>query len=159
MANMTNILIKDDAATPTEFTLIPVTDTPAPLWRAAVGGVPIDGQMRMTMSSTPVKSGGWKLTVKLEVPVLETLGASGSSSGYVAPPKVAYVTTCIFTMFADKRSTTMDRANALKLALGVLQGASGTTATGTLNNASAGNAFVGSILPAPLFMTQAITPS
>lgn len=158
MSAMANILVKDDTVTtPVEFTLIPVTDTP-PTWRASVGNVPVDGQIRLSMTSEKLKSGDFKVTAKLEVPVLETLGASGMSSGYVAPPKVAYVTTCIFTMFASKRSTTQDRAHALKMALGVLQGASSTTATGVLANTSAGNAFLNSVLPGPSAFTTLALP-
>jgi len=159
MAAMTNILVKDDAATPTEFTLIPVTDTPNPVWRAAVANVPLNAQVRLTMSSDVLKNGGVKLSVKLEVPTMETLGASGTSAGYVAPPKVAYVTTGIFTMFADARSTTQDRANLLKMLLGIAQGASATTATGVLANTSAGGAFVASVLPITQALVQAIKPN
>lgn len=160
MAAMDNILVKDDTVTtPVEFTLVPITDTPDPIWRASVANVPIDGQVKLTLSSTPVKNGGNKMTAKLEVPVLETLGASGTSAGYVAPPKVAYVTTCIFTMFSDRRSTTQNRADALKMALGILQGASATTATGTLANTAAGNAFVNSTLPITQAFIRVIKPN
>lgn len=160
MPAMTNLLIKDDTVTtPIEFTFQPVTDTPEPFWRANVAGVPLEGQPRITMSAVKLKNGGYKLSAKLESPVLETLGASGSSAGYVAPPKVAYVTTAIFTMFADRRSTSQDRANTLKLALGMLQGASATTATGVLANTAAGNAFVNSVLPGPLLFTNVVLPN
>jgi len=153
MGAMTNLLVKDDTTTtPVEFTLIPVTDTPSPYWRAAVANVPVDGQPKLTLSQERVKSGDYKVTAKLEVPVLETLGASGTSAGYVAPPAVAYVTTCIFTMFASARSTVADRANALRMAVGILQGASSTTATGTLANNAAGDAWKNSVLP----ITEAI---
>lgn len=159
MSAMTNILVKDDTVTTRqEYTLYPVTDTPVPEWRASVANVPVDGQVRLTMSIDKTKV-GYKATVKLESPVLETLGASGTSAGYVAPPKVAYVTTCIFTMFADRRSTLQDRANAIAMALGVLQGASSTTATGTLNQASAGNAFVTSTLPITEALIKLIKPN
>lgn len=160
MGQMTDLLVKDDTVTtPVEFSLAPVTDTPSPLWRASVANVPLDGQVRFTLSSDPLKNGGVKMTAKLEVPVLETLGASGTSAGYVAPPKVAYVTTAIFTMFSDRRATTQDRANALKMAIGLLQGASATTATGVLNQASAGNAVVNSALPITHAFTRVIKPN
>jgi hypothetical protein len=160
MAAMDNILVKDDTVTtPVEFTLVPITDTPNPLWRASVANVPLEGQVRLTLSSETTKNGGSKMTVKLEVPVLETLGASGTSAGYVAPPKVAYVTTCIFTMFSDRRSTTQNRADALKMALGILQGASATTATGILANTAAGNAFVNSVLPVTQALIRVIKPN
>lgn len=159
MGTMANILVKDDAASPKEWTLVPVTDTPDPAWRGNDAAIPLDGQPRLVLSQEKVKSGAYKLTAKLEVPVMETLGASGTSAGYVAPPKVAYVTTVIVTMFCDGRSTIADRANALKMAAGVIQGASSTTATGVLANTAAGSAWGASALPGPSFYTQLVVPN
>ena len=156
MAIMTNLLVKDDANPLVEQTFVPITDTPEPFWRTAQAGVPFEGQMRLTQSVVQQKNGGYKITAKLEVPVMETLGASGTSFGYVAPAKVAYVTTAIFTIFADKRSTIADRANTLKLMLGLLAGASSTTATGTLNGASAADAVKNSTAAFPQLFTGLI---
>ena len=158
MSAMTNLLVKDDTATPVEFTLQPITDTPVPFWRASVTGVPVDGQPRLTASIDKV-SNGWKATVKLEVPVQETLGASGTSAGYVAPPKTAYVTTAILSMFVDKRSTSTDRINTLRMIVGILQGASSTTATGILTQATAGSGWAGSTLPFPVMFRDLILPN
>ncbi len=160
MSAMTNILVKDDTVTtPVEFTLVPVTDTPIPFWRANTASIPLDGQLRLTMQTEKLKSGSYKVTVKLESPTMETLGASGTSTGYVAPAKVAYVTTCIFTMFADKRSTIADRINAFRMTVGVLQGATSTTATGTLANNAAGQAWTSSTAPAPQLFNGLIVPN
>jgi hypothetical protein len=146
MGAMTNLLVKDDV-TIQEFTLIPVTDTPTPFWRAAVANVPVDGQVRLTLSSERVKSGDYKVTAKLEVPIMETLGASGTSAGYVAPPAVAYTMVGLVTLFAPARSTNGDRANTVKMLIGLLQGASSTTGTGILNNANGTNVWGTSVLP------------
>lgn len=159
MPAMTNILVKDDAATPTEWTLAPVTDNPEPFYRAQAAGIPIEGQPRLTFSCVKQKNQGYKLSVKLEVPVMETLGASGTSAGYVAPPRVAYVTTAILTMFCDRRSTSQDRSNTLKMMVGIAQGASATTATGVLANTAAGSAFVNSALVGPAFFTALSVPN
>lgn len=159
MSQMTNILVKDDAATPKEWTFVPITDTPVPLWRTNDAAIPIDGQLKLVFSIDKLKNGSYKLTVKLEVPTMETLGASGTSAGYVAPPKVAYVTPVIVTMFADKRSTLADRMNALRIAAGVLQGATSTTDTGTLANTAAGGAWTASTAPAPLLFNGLILPN
>lgn len=159
MGTMTNILVKDDATTPKEWTLVPVTDTPVPYWRANDAGIPLMGQPRLTQSVEPLKSGDWKITAKLEVPVMETLGASGTSAGYVAPPAVAYTETCIVTMFASPRSTTADRANALKMMIGIMQGASSTTATGTLANTAAGDAWKNSTAEAPQMFVNLVVPN
>ncbi len=90
---------------------------------------------------------------------METLGASGTAAGYVAPPKVAYVNTGILTIFASARSTLSDRANILKLLIGIAQGASSTTATGVLNQASAADAFKNSTLPMVRFFTNLELPN
>lgn len=159
MAQMTNFLVKDDAGTPKEWTLVPITDTPFPYWRGNDASIPLEGQPRLTFSTEEVKSGGFKITAKLEVPTMETLGASGTSAGYVAPPKVAYVTTCIFTMFADRRSTIADRMNALRMTVGVLQGATSTTATGTLANNGAGGIWTASTAPGPTLFNGLVLPN
>ncbi len=140
MAIMTNLLVKDDATTPVETTFVPISDNPEPFWRAQTVGVPFEGQMTLRQSVTKQKNGNYKVTLKLEVPVMETLGASGSSAGYVAPPKVAYVIPVIVTMFVDKRSTTADRANTYKLMMALLCGANATSGTGVnFNNTTAGD--------------------
>jgi len=154
MAAMTNLLVKDDANPLVEQTLVPITDTPEPFWRSQMAGVPFEGQIRLTQSVVQQKNGSYKITAKLEVPVMETLGASGTSFGYVAPSKVAYVSTVILTMFADKRSTIADRSNCLKMMIGLIAGASSTTATGTINGASAADVVKNSTAAFPqLFST------
>lgn len=160
MPAMTNLLVKDDAATPTTWTLEPIQDSNGEsIWRSAVSTAPIEGQVRLTATTVQLKSGVFKTTAKLEVPVMETLGASGSSVGYVAPPKVAYVTTAIFTMFADKRSTAQDRANAFRLLMGCLQGATSTVDTGTLANNALGQVWLNSAAPMTALMTKLIRPN
>jgi hypothetical protein len=156
MAAMTNLLVKDDANPLVEQTFVPITDTPEPLWRTQMAGVPFEGQARLTQSVVKQKNGSYKITVKLEVPVMETLGASGTSYGYVAPSKVAYVTTAILSLFADKRSTIADRSNAIKLMLALLAGATATTAAGTLNGASAADAYKSSAAAIPQLFTSLI---
>lgn len=160
MSAMTNLLVKDDATTPVEFTFVPVTDTPAPLWRANAAGVSFDGQARVTIVAVErLKSGDYRRVVKLEVPVMETLGASGTSAGYVAPQKVAYVETFVVTQYSSARSTVADRANSLKMLVGLLQGASSTTATGTLDQASSGDAWKSSSAPLTSLLINGIVPN
>lgn len=159
MATMTNLLVKDDANPLVEQTLVPITDTPEPFWRSNAASVPYEGQIRLTQSVVKQKNGSYKITAKLEVPVMETLGASGTSFGYVAPPKVAYVTTAIVTMFADRRSTIADRSNCLKMMIGLIAGASSVTATGTINGASAADAVKSSTAAFPQLFSALILAS
>lgn len=159
MPAMTNLLVKDDAATPIELTLVPITDNPDPVWRANVAGNPVDGNVRVTYTEEKLKNGTYRLSIKTEVPVQETLGTSGTSAGYVAPAKVAYVVPVITTLFAPSRSTIADRANAVKMHVGILQGASASTATGTLNQASVGDAWKNSTAQGPAFLISLIKPN
>jgi hypothetical protein len=62
-------------------------------------------------------------------------------------------------MFANPRSTIADRANLLKMLVGVVQGASATTATGILANTAAGGAFAASSLPIPSLFTNLVVPN
>jgi hypothetical protein len=160
MGSMTNLLVKDDTTTTVvEYTFVPITDTPSPFWRAASGSAPLEGQMRLYLTQEKLKSGDYKLSAKLEIPVMETLGASGTAAGYVAPPKVAYVNTAFFTVFANARSTLSDRANLVKLLAGLVGGASSTTATGVLDQSSAADAWKNSTLPVTQFFTQLVIPN
>lgn len=157
MPNMDNLLIKDDSG-PSEITFVPIGDMP-PTWRQSSTSLPLEAMAKITYSAEQVKSGDWKITSKLEVPVMESIGAN-DQFGYVAQAKVAYTTASIFTMFASKRSTIAQRADCLKMHLGFLQGASSTTATGTLSNTSAQYAFAGvaNSKPGPYGFVNIILP-
>jgi hypothetical protein len=112
-----------------------------PTWRAQVAGVPLNGQITVEqLANDYLPDGNTRRVLKLNVPVMETLGASGTSAGYVAPQKVAYITPVTISLVANQRSSIADIANAVKMALGLIGGASSTTATGTLNGASAADA-------------------
>lgn len=152
MAQATNILIKDDSNPLVEFTLVPISNN-RPKWRAQVSGVPIDGQVTVEqLQNVQLKDGSYRRVLKLTVPVMETLGASGTSAGYVAPPKVAYRIPFTVTTIQDSRATTADMANGCKMLLGLLAGATSVTATGTLNGASAADSYKNSTAPIPRFM-------
>lgn len=128
MADMNNILVQDDAGN--QVTLLPISNADKHLvWRSNAAGVPIDGQTRLTVTWDRLKSGDYKLTAKLEVPVMETIG-SAAASGYVAAPAVAYVMVGIYTMFAPARSTIADRANMYRMLTHAICGATSSAAQG-----------------------------
>ena len=140
MASMANILIKDDANPLVEFTLVPITNN-RPKWRAMVTGVPVDGQITVEqLVNAKLADGSYRLVLKLEVPVMETLGTAGTSAGYVAPQKVAFKIPFTISTIRNYRATDAMMANVVKFALGLVGGASATTATGTLNGTSAADA-------------------
>lgn len=121
MADMANILVKDD--TGSNVTLVPISNADKNLvWRGNIAGVPLMGQPRLTAVWDTLKDNGYRLSAKLEVPVMETIGAS-APTGYVAAPKVAYVMVGIVTLFAPARSTTADRANTVRMLTHLMTGA------------------------------------
>lgn len=143
MANMANILVKDDSNPLVEFTLVPVTNN-RPKWRSQITGVPTDGQITVEqLANEKLKSGDYRRVMKVQVPIMETLGTSGTSAGYQAAPKVAYVETYTISNVSPARAVTADAANALKIVIGLIAGAGSTTAAGTLDGTSAADAVKG----------------
>lgn len=124
MPDMLNILLKDD--TNTDLTFSPQdSNGAANIWRADVTGDPLEGQPRITATYEKLKSGDWKVTHKLEVPAMETVGTA--SSGYTAAPKVAYANVAILSFFLSRRSTKAERANLGRMAAHLLAGAGSST--------------------------------
>lgn len=159
MATMANILIKDDSNPLVEFTLVPVSSN-RPKWRAQVTGVPIEGQITLELvANTQLADGSWRRVLKLEVPEMETLGTAGTSAGYVAPQKVAFVTPYTVTTIQNARATTASMANTAKLALSLLAGATAVTAAGTMNGASAADTYKNSAAVVPRFLVYGEDPS
>jgi hypothetical protein len=155
---MSNILVKDDSNPLVELTLIGIKGD-RPKWRAQVVGVPIDAQVTFEfLANEKLPDGNYRRVVKLEVPVLETLGTAGTSAGYVAQQKVAYRTPVTVSLVQNQRADAAAIANAMKIALGMLQGASSTTATGTINQASAADAYKNSTAIVPRFMVYGEEP-
>lgn len=154
MGQMANILMKDDANPLVEFTLVPVTNA-RPKWRAQVSGVPVDGQVTVELlANDRLKDGSYRRVLKLEVPELETLGTAGSSAGYVAPQKVAFVTPVTVTLVQNARATSASMANAVKFILGLIGGATSTTGGGTLDGTSAADAVKSGTGPITRFLVH-----
>lgn len=154
MGAMSNILVKDDSNPLVEFTLVPVTNN-RPKWRAQVSGVPVDGQITVEqLANVKLADGSYRRVLKLEVPTMETLGTAGSSAGYVAPQKVAFVTPLTVTVVQNARATSDTMANAVKIALGLVGGASSTTNTGSLAGTSAADAVKSGTGPITRFLVH-----
>lgn len=130
MADQKNILLQDDNdATVTLYPVLGEFQGRGLIWRSNIAGVPVDGQVRLTVTQTPLAKGGFKVTEKLEVPKMETLLES-SASGYPAAPKVAYVDTRITSTFSTNRTTTADLADLTRMGLHASLGASDVADTG-----------------------------
>lgn len=157
MADMNNILLQDD--TDATVTLLPVSNADQNLvWRGNQAGVPIDGQVRLTAVWERLKSGDYRLSAKLEVPVMETIGAA-AATGYVAAAKVAYVMVGIFTIFAPSRSTIADRANVVRMLAHAITGASNIADTSISAATGASGAWAASSYPLQYGFINLVMPN
>lgn len=148
MSAISNLLVKDDSNPLVEYTFVPVANRDLPQWRTQVAGVPVDGQLVFEiLENKRLPDGNYRRVVKLTVPEMESLGTAGTAAGYVAAAKVAFKTIHTLSSIVSQRSTSASTANALKLLLGFVQGASSTTATGTLSQAAAADAVKNSTAP------------
>lgn len=161
MATQANLLVKDD--TNTSITLYPVSSDlggKGMAWRSNISGVPIDGQIRLTVTRTRLAKGGFKVTEKLEVPKMETLLTS-SASGYTAAPKVAYVDTRITSTFSTGRTVNSDLANLTRMGIHISTGASSTAATEVDCAAGASGAMLAVVdtMPVPFAVVNGLGPT
>lgn len=124
MAQQANITVFDGASTPGSHTLVAVSVSKEngvvrASWRENASGVPIDAQMRATMTLQQRNSGIYQADVLVEVPVMETVGAQ-NSAGYTAAPKVAYVNTLRCTGLFHPRSDVNGRRLARQILVNLL---------------------------------------
>lgn len=160
MSAITNILVKDDSNPLVELTFYPVANKEYPSWRTQIAGVPMDGQATFEiLDNSKLPDGNFRRVVKLTVPEMESLGTAGTSAGYTAAAKVAFKTVHTLTSVASSRGTEKSAANSLKLLMGFCQGASSTTATGTINQASAADALKNSTAPIPRLFVYGEDPT
>ncbi len=123
MSTIGNIVAFDGAATPVSHTLVPVSvsrekQKVTAQWREALAAVPVYAQVRCTMTLELLKSGVYKLTNRVEVPVQEVVTGS-NSAGYSAAPKVAYTNTVETTGLFHERSDVAGRRLARQLAINI----------------------------------------
>lgn len=123
MANIANIVAFDGATTPVSHTLLADSvsrdkGVNIAVWKEANASIPDDAQVRATLKRSKLGTGVTKQELRVEVPVMESIGAA-NSSGYTAPPKVAFVDTIIITSLRSGRSTNAGHKLARQLALNI----------------------------------------
>lgn len=123
MGQQANITVYDGALTPVAHTLIGEGVERLPdgtlkaSWKESLAGVPDYAQIRVSMTKRKLPSGVWRVTSRVEVPVMETPADGVVASGYIAPPKVAYVDTCELVGYFHERSVIAGRRSARQIAL------------------------------------------
>jgi len=124
MAQQANITVFDGAATPVSHTLVgeSIKDLPdgttKASWKESLTGVPDYAQVRVFQTKRKLPSGVFRVTTRAEVPVMEAISGQ-NSSGYTAPPKVAYTDTTEIVGYYHERSTVASRRLSRQLAINV----------------------------------------
>lgn len=150
MSQIGNIVVFDGASTPVSHTLIPVSVTRSAgiieaMWREQLSTVPLQAQVSCSMKMEQLKSRLYKVTQRVNVPVMETVTGQ-NAAGYTAPPKVAHVDTVEIVGFFSERSTAGGRQLVKQMAANIFNGVSTSVAPVTTG-------------PAAELFTQLIAPT
>lgn len=125
MSQQANITVFDGAAVPVSHTLVGESIERQPdgtilaRWKESLPGVPDYAQVRVTMTKRKLPSGVFRVTQRVEVPVMEAINAQ-NSSGYTAPPKVAYTDTVETVGYFHERGIVNGRRLARQLAINLM---------------------------------------
>ncbi|DAD52817.1 TPA_asm: coat protein [ssRNA phage SRR7976357_5] len=124
MSAQANIVAYDGAGTPVSHTLIPVgvakdaKDGIVAEWREGLTTLPVYAQIRCRTSQKRMSSGVWRVEIRVEVPVMEAVGAQ-NAAGYTAAPKVAYTNTVSLVGYFHERATIAERRLVRQLAINI----------------------------------------
>lgn len=122
MGQQANITVFDGAATPVSHTLIGEDIVRLPdgsvmaKWKESLSGVPDYAQIRASQTKRKLPSGVFRVSTRVEVPVMESVSGQ-NSSGYTAAPKVAYTDTTEIVGYYHERSLVTGRRLSRQLAL------------------------------------------
>lgn len=113
MGQQANITVFDGAGTPVSHTLVAdgietLPNGSVAHWKETLASVPDYAQVRLHLKKELLKSGVTKVSVTLEVPVMESISGQ-NSAGYTAAPKVAYVDREDTVFYCHPRSTETGR--------------------------------------------------
>lgn len=114
MSQQANITVFDGATPPVTHTLIGESvertqeGANVAKWKESLSGVPDYAQIRITTKKRKLPSGVFRVSARVEVPVMESVSGQ-NSSGYTAAPKVAYVDTIEVVGYFHERGTLAGR--------------------------------------------------
>jgi len=123
MSAIANIAAYDGQSTPVLHTFVAESvsrsgqDTIA-TYKEATAGVPDYAQGRIAIKRTKLGSGVNRVSVRVELPVMESVSGV-NSAGYTAAPKVAYTDTAEVVGYFHDRSLIAGRRSVRQLAINV----------------------------------------
>ena len=141
MTAQANIAVYDGAATPVLHTPVGESIERQPdgslkaTWKESLPGVPDYAQVRALLTKRKLPSGVFRVTARTEVPVMESISGQ-NSSGYTAPPKVAYVDTVESVGYYHERGTVTSRRLARQINVNLMGNISTSVAAATAGPAS-----------------------
>lgn len=128
MSAQANIVAFDGAATPVSHTFVPIGTSSDPkdnsssaFWREGIVALPIYAQGTITHKVVQLKSGVWRVSNTVSLPVMEMANGQ-NAAGYTAAPKVAYVNTVVVTGYFHERASIAERRLVRQLAVNVSGG-------------------------------------
>lgn len=135
MTTQADITVFDGAATPVSHTFYAANVSKekgvvTAWWKEAVTTVPDIAQGTIAMSMKMMGNGIVRVNSRVSIPVMESITGQ-NSSGYTAPPKVAYVDTVDIVGYFSQRGTVLGRRLARQLALNVASNVSTSVAAST----------------------------
>lgn len=124
MSAIANITVFDGQATPVSHTFVAESvsrdkNTVTATYKEAVIGVPDYAQGRITVKRTNLGSGVKRTSVRVEMPVMESVSGV-NAAGYTAAPKVAYVDTMEAVGLFHERSLIAGRRSVRQLVANLL---------------------------------------
>lgn len=124
MAQQADITVYDGAATPVAHVLKAISSTKekgkiTAFWSEKLASLPDYAQVTLTATAEKLKSGVWKTSVRVAVPVMESVSGQ-NAAGYTAAPKVAYVNTVETVGYFHERSDVAGRRLARQMAINTL---------------------------------------
>lgn len=124
MSAIANIVAYDGQSTPVSHTFVAASvarkdNDVIATYKEATAGVPEEAQGRVTIKLSKLGSGVNRASVRVEIPVMESISGV-NSAGYTAAPKVAYVDTVEVTGFYHSRSVIANRRSVRQLAVNIM---------------------------------------
>jgi hypothetical protein len=116
MSNITVITLTDAESTPVDHTFNPISTYPSVFRENDDTEVPRVGESELILSVKEGKDSESinKVRVTLRIPVLEE-SSGAASTGYVAPPRVAYFNQAIAEFLLPGRGTPQQRLNLITM--------------------------------------------
>jgi len=140
MSAIASLVAFDGQSTPVSHTFLAESvardgATVVATYKEATAGVPDYAQGKVTIKKAKLGSGVNRVSVRVEIPVMESVSGQ-NASGYTAAPKVAYVDTVESVGFFHDRSVIAGRRSARQLSVNIMNNVTTSVAAATSGPAS-----------------------